>query len=479
MRNYQNIFMKSDLTAAAVVLLTGTALADFTDAASITHPEAVTALMEKGVINGKPDGSFDPAGAVLRSEMAKMLSILVDPDGGESPSSGFTDVPNTWAERYIDHCYSMGLISGRGDGTFDPGGTVTGTETAKMVLAAAGYDTTAFTGTGWAAKVDNAAAEAGLYANFTAAPSARLTRDGAALLLYNGLSLLTDSRERVQVIGGLPTGLAVMEDGSLLLTDAFTRTVFRLRGGKLETYAGAVTGAADVNGRPLGGYYDGGVKDSTFKLPWAAAPFLDGWAVSDAENNVVRLIQDGQVQTLNPSISGGSQKALSYPTGLAAGPDGSLYVSDTHNGLIRRIASEGTMDTVAQGLQDPMGLCWYNGSLYIAETGANRIVRLKDGKIHEVAGSGEEGYADGSVAEAQFSNPKALTISKDGVIYVSDTGNSAIRVIRSGQVTTLTIRDPADAKTSCPVSPVGLALLGGKLYMCDDFTGVLAVFDAG
>ncbi|MDE7242733.1 MAG: S-layer homology domain-containing protein [Oscillospiraceae bacterium] len=465
--------MKKRLTIFTVLagfLLTAPAhAADFTDADRIAHWEAVSVLTDRGILGGRPDGSFDPEGTTRRAEIAKILSLLADPDPENVPSAGFTDTHGTWAERYIDHCYSLGLAAGRGGGTFDPNGAVTGTETAKMLLVLAGYDPAPFSGSGWAEHVNAAAEASGLYEDFTASPDAPLSRDNMALLLYN---FLTIQEQTVIDFPGDPTGIAVMPDGSLLVTDTFSRTVFLLRGEELRVYAGAVP-AADANGQPVGGYYDASAEDSLFRLPWAAAPFLDGWAVSDAENNAVRLIRDGQVMSVNP---GGQQSRIfSYPTGLAAAADGSLYVADTHNGLIRRIRTDGTITTEASGLRDPMGLCWQDGVLYIAETGANRIVQLKNGKISAVAGSGRDGYEDGPAASAQFSGPKAVIADENGQLYVSDTGNGAVRLIADGSVTTVMMRDPANGETLFPVSPVGLALEDGRLYICDTFAKALLI----
>ena len=457
-------------TLAALLLAAPAAALEFTDSASITNQEAVSALVELGVISGKPDGSFDPNGQVTRAELAKMLSLLLEPRGGQYPAAGFTDTADSWARQYIDHCYSLKIIAGRGDGRFDPESAVTGTEAAKMVLVAGGRDPSGFAGAAWAERTDTAAKAAGLYEGVATAPGAPLTRDGAARLLYNGLKLLED---RTVELGFTTSGIAVMPDGSLLLTDTFSRVVRRVQNGEVSLYAGSVT-AADINGRPVGGYTDGAAGSSAFQYPWAIVPFLGGYAVSDAENNVLRLIQNGQVQTLNPSgMEDGVRFA--YPTGLASAEDGFLYVSDTHNGAIRRISAKGELTTVADGLKDPMGLCWAGGSLYVAETGANRILRLKDGKLTVVAGSGEEGFQDGPAEDADFSAPQCVAVAEDGTVYVSDTANSAVRRIRGGQVDTILTRDLADPESGHPVSPAGLALVGGRLYVCDSFTGTLLV----
>ena len=47
-------------------------------------------------------------------------------------NTGLTDVKGHWAESYINYCYSLGIIAGRGNGKFDPAATVTGNEAAKM-----------------------------------------------------------------------------------------------------------------------------------------------------------------------------------------------------------------------------------------------------------------------------------------------------------------------------------------------------------
>lgn len=472
--NYTQKRVKSVfLAAAAALLLTLPALsADFTDADAIPHPEAVNTLVDLGILSGMPDGSFTPDAPADRAQMANMISLLLDPAAAEEefPASGLTDVSASWAAQYIDHCCSLGLISGYGDGTFRPNKTVTGTETAKMLLSAAGFGP--FSGSDWAEQVNEMAVGAGLYRDFDADPSAPLTRDGAALLLYNALALLGEGTMRFP---GDPTGIASLPDGSLLVTDGYHRAVYLLRGWDLSLYAGEVNLALDVSGQPLGGYYDGLQSESTFQTPWAIAPFLDGWAVSDPENNVVRLIANGQVQTINPTLVGEEETAaISHPTGLAAGPHGSLYIADTFNGRICQVMPDGTMTIAAEGLDDPMGLCWQDGVLYIAEAGAHRIMQLADGKLTLIAGSGEEGNADGHGAAAGFSTPRGIAIGPDGVLYISDPGNSAVRRIENGNVTTILIRKMGSG-ANVPLSPTELTVHGNRLYVCDPFAEAILI----
>lgn len=70
--------------------------------------------------------------------------------------SDFSDVPASfWASKYIAFGVETGYINGRGDGTFDPDGQLTGYEWAKMLLCALGYDTKVeqFVGNSWAINV--------------------------------------------------------------------------------------------------------------------------------------------------------------------------------------------------------------------------------------------------------------------------------------------------------------------------------------
>ena len=172
-------------------------LDDFSDKDEIVNQDAVSLLTILGVIEGKEDGSFyDPTGNVTRAEMAKMIATILnqgaDIDGlYVGMNTGLTDVSGHWAESYINYCYSLGIIAGRGDGTFDPGATVTGTEAAKMLLVAAGYDASieGLTGADWAIRTAALASTLGIFDNLTAPTGDPLNRDNAALLVYNALDI--------------------------------------------------------------------------------------------------------------------------------------------------------------------------------------------------------------------------------------------------------------------------------------------------
>ena len=111
-----------------------------------------------------------------------------------------------------------------------------------------------------------------------------------------------------------PCGVAALEDGSLLVTDGYNKVIWKVTNGKSAPFAGAVT-AEDIYGRPIGGYHDDTRPNSIFKDPWAIAPFLGGWAVSDPANGVVRFIRPKEEKNRTEVTDLGIK--FSYPTGLA------------------------------------------------------------------------------------------------------------------------------------------------------------------
>ena len=165
---------------------------DFSDKDEIVNKEAVTTMVSLGVINGKDDGSYDPSGIVTRAEMAKLIAVTLN--GGKDPTLGaitanFTDTQGHWAESYIAYVASLGIIDGRGDGTFGPNDQVTGAQAAKMILTMLGYrsDIEGFTGANWAINVQTKGNDIDLFADMSINPDEGLTRDDTAQMLYNGV----------------------------------------------------------------------------------------------------------------------------------------------------------------------------------------------------------------------------------------------------------------------------------------------------
>ena len=169
---------------------------DFSDRGEIVNKDAVSMLTTLGIIEGQPDGSYNPAGNVDRAQMAKMISVALTNNEDcdtlyQNVNSGLTDITANWARGYINYCYVRGIIAGRGDNTFDPSANVTGVEAAKMLLAALGYNAEieGLVGPDWALNTAALAQQLGIFRNFTKDVSEPLNRDDAALLIYNALDV--------------------------------------------------------------------------------------------------------------------------------------------------------------------------------------------------------------------------------------------------------------------------------------------------
>ena len=169
---------------------------DFSDREEIVNKDAVSMLTTLGIIEGQPDGSYNPTGDVDRAQMAKMISVALTNNEDcdtlyQNVNSGLTDITANWARGYINYCYVRGIIAGRGDNTFDPSANVTGVEAAKMLLAALGYNAEieGLVGPDWALNTAALAQQLGIFRNFTKDVSEPLNRDDAALLIYNALDV--------------------------------------------------------------------------------------------------------------------------------------------------------------------------------------------------------------------------------------------------------------------------------------------------
>ena len=169
---------------------------DFSDREEIVNKDAVSMLTTLEIIQGLPDGSYDPTGNVDRAQMAKMISVTLTNNQNcdtlyTNVDSGLTDIAANWARGFINYCYVRGIIAGRGDNTFDPSANVTGVEAAKMLLAALGYNAEieGLVGPDWALNTAALAQQLGIFRNFTKDVSEPLNRDDAALLIYNALDV--------------------------------------------------------------------------------------------------------------------------------------------------------------------------------------------------------------------------------------------------------------------------------------------------
>lgn len=243
-------------------------------------------------------------------------------------------------------------------------------------------------------------------------------------------------------------------------------------------------------GDGLPGSQDGAAGASRFDDPYGVAIGPRGlvYIADGGDANRIRTIApDGTVATLAGGQEGftdgqGAAAAFDTPSQIALDHEGRLYVADTGNHAIRMITPDGVVTTLAgdgtPGYLDGVGrAAQFNGPVgiavddagivYVADTYNDRIRRIApDGSVTTVAGTARPGLLDGAALEAAFDTPSALAVGRDGALFVADTGNHAVRRIgKDGVVSTVAI--PLEGEQRPPLRrPVGLAVTrDGYLYI--------------
>jgi sugar lactone lactonase YvrE len=188
--------------------------------------------------------------------------------------------------------------------------------------------------------------------------------------------------------------------------------------------------------------------------------------VADTLNHAIRKIDAaGNVTTLagRPGVAGyrngaGGVSLFREPAGIAVSEDGRfLYVADTGNHVIRRVAVDTGRTVTLAGVQEefdeceedgelfplggfrnggvalfnaPRGLAVADNMLYIADSGNHRIRALCLTELHTatVAGNGEPGDAEGFALGAVLNNASGV-FYYNGRLYIADTGNNKIKVL--------------------------------------------------
>ena len=198
-----------------------------------------------------------------------------------------------------------------------------------------------------------------------------------------------------------------------------------------------------------------------------------------AENGGVAATLAGGLYGFNdgPFLNAGFRS----PRGLAIDSEGRLYVADTGNLAVRRLSADGQVETLAGGpdstvFQEPHGIAVSpTGHVFVSDTARHAIYRIAPGgAVTLVAGGTLPGYADGPGAEAQFDDPRGLTLDAAGNLFVADMNNHCIRKISpTGEVTTFAGSLDAGAADGLAasarfMSPIGLTIRAdGNMVVAD------------
>lgn len=207
----------------ASLMLSTNAFAAYTDVSEESDIySAVRTLSTLGILNGYEDNAFRPNANITRAEMCAILCRAL----GAKPTEYhdlFTDVTEDhWASKYITFCGGQKIVSGMGDGTFEPDGNVTYEQAVKMIISAIGYNLMAEANGGWPDGYLKIAHKYGVSTDVKVEKTdSAATRGTVAQLMYNALTIPL----MVQVVFGTPATFAIMDGtgdypyNSLITTD--------------------------------------------------------------------------------------------------------------------------------------------------------------------------------------------------------------------------------------------------------------------
>jgi trimeric autotransporter adhesin len=248
--------------------------------------------------------------------------------------------------------------------------------------------------------------------------------------------------DKVEMNG--PTAVALDGSGNLIFVDSLNYRIRKLSGGNVTTIAG--------NGQISKGGDGGAATSAQLYGPQGVAVDAAGnLYISDTLNNVVRRVAaNGTIANFagNGSTgSGGDGSAatsaqLNGPQGLAVDSAGALYIADSGNNRIRKV-SGGTISTLTGGnneLNKPYGVAVdTGGNVYVADFGSNRVIRVTAaGAASTFAGTGVSGYSGdgGPATSAMLKGPQAVAVDNSGNVYIGDSGNNRVRVVSAGAIRT-------------------------------------------
>ena len=252
-----------------------------------------------------------------------------------------------------------------------------------------------------------------------------------------------------------PLGVVVDSSGNFYIADSLSNVIRKVTPADvISTFAGDNALGANNSG-------DNGLAvDATFDVPSAVA--LDSAGnlyIVDTSNNRIRKVTAST--NIVTTIAGNSNRGflgdgklatvaeLSLPLGVAVDSAGNVYIADSGNHVIRKVAVGTNIITTVAGtggtsgfggdggpalkalLNHPCGIAVDSaGNLYIADTTNGRIRVVINGTIYTIAGNGRLGVfsGDGGLAtNAALNFPYGVTVDSQGHVFVADTQNHVIR----------------------------------------------------
>jgi sugar lactone lactonase YvrE len=282
-----------------------------------------------------------------------------------------------------------------------------------------------------------------------------------------------------------PYGLALDASSNIYVADLGNNTI------RMISPAGVVRTLAGVPG--VSGTNDGPGATALFNAPSSVA--LDAFGniiVADQGNDTIRAIApNGTVSTLAglPGTPGtndgtGSAAQFHFPAGLVADTLGNVFVADSENNAIRRIAPGGVVTTFAV-TGSPSHLAMdAAGDIYVSCGRLGVILKISPAAVVTTLPgrtNGGSGHADGIGPAASFQGPNSVALDSSSNVYVADEINNTIRKITpGGSVTTLAglALEPGNTDGTGSAArfnrPEGVAVdAAGNVYVADQFNDTI------
>ncbi len=246
-----------------------------------------------------------------------------------------------------------------------------------------------------------------------------------------------------------PVDVAIGPEGGLYITEPGSHSIRRVTvDGNIDTVAGDGTRGFNGDNGPAT------QAQLNFPNATAVGPDRTLYIADTFNHRIRRVTPRGRIQTIAGTGTSGfsgdggpaTEAELSYPASVAIGFDGSLYIADTSNYRIRKVTPDGTIKTVAGSgtsgysgdggpALDARFVPWdvtegSDGSLYIGD-GSNHVIRrvTPDGLIETIVGTGNRGFSnDGSAPmEVDIAGARSVEIGPSGSLYYTESGNALVR----------------------------------------------------
>ena len=273
-----------------------------------------------------------------------------------------------------------------------------------------------------------------------------------------------DGRLAAKALLHAPHDMMFDAEGNLLIADTYNQRIRRVdRSGVISTIVG--NGSAELAG-------DGGAAlDAALNNPQSIAFDREGrLLIADTFNHVIRRVnRDGVISTVAGTVPGhggdggpATRAQINLTMAVAVGNVGSVFLSDAANSRIRQVPPDGIIQTIAGfgPAQDTYGGGFAGdggapakaklfsatdlkfdaaGNLFICDSGNHRIRVIRNGIIATVAGCGRQGAGGdrGEATQAELNTPQKIALAGDGSFFIADRANRRIcKVDVRGTITT-------------------------------------------